>query len=158
MTDTPPRQAPIPASCGARVCSADVDLGPHTHGGGYVRRVPAGDPIPRAEVQRLIEAAVAEQRDMDLAMHQAYRPEVVAEVAVHLDDEASWEAIAAWCGGTIHNTQDPSGEYTSVIEIPDVGVAWNGSWITQRLDGAFVIRAVVEGPTPETIAAARAVR
>ena len=50
----------------------------------------------RAEVERL-RAEVAELRekiDVDRAMHEAFRPEVVAEVAVLVCDEMDWQAVA----------------------------------------------------------------
>lgn len=115
----------------------------------------------RTAVPRLLDAldtAEAEvarlrrQHEMDLAMHEAYRPEVVAEVAVCLDDDTDWEVVAAWCGGTIHNVQNPSGEYTSYVTIPGVGEAWNGSWIVQRHDLSFDVRAEVAGPSEESVA------
>lgn len=93
----------------------------------------------------------AEQQEIDLALHQAYRAEVVAETAVALGDQSDWEQVAAWCGGTITGAQDPSGEYVSLIEIPGVGVAGEGSWIVQRLDGTFAVRATVDGPDGDTL-------
>lgn len=105
------------------------------------------------DIQRRIAAAVEEQHQLDLALHQAYRPEVVAEVAVHLSDETDWEPIAKWCGGTISSRQDPSGEYTSTMSIPGVGDAWEGSWTVQRHDLSFGIRAAVEGPSAPTTGA-----
>ncbi len=103
-----------------------------------------------AEFDRGLSAHVdevrQEQREIDRALHRAYRPEVVAEVAVALGDESDWEQVAAWCGGTIVNVQDPSGEHVSLIDVPDVGAAGEGSWIVQRLDGTFAIRSVVAGP------------
>jgi len=101
----------------------------------------------RAEVARL-----REQIDVDRAMHEAYRPEVVAEVAVHLGDDTDWDAIAAWCGGTIGSTQDPSGEYTPGLTIPGVGEACEGMWIVQRHDLTFAIRAELTGPSAESVA------
>ncbi|MFB7890322.1 hypothetical protein ACFCZ3_19950 [Cellulosimicrobium cellulans] len=102
------------------------------------------------------DAVRQEQRELDLALHRAYRPEVVAEVAVALGDHSDWEQIAAWCGGKIVNEQDPSGEYASLIEIPGVGAAGEDSWIVQRLDGTFAIRATVVGPDGDTLDRVRA--
>ena len=102
------------------------------------------------------ERVRAEQRAVDLAMHEAYRAEVVAETAVALGDQSDWEQVAAWCGGTISGAQDPSGEYASLIEIPGVGAAGEGSWIVRRLDGTFAIRATVDGPDGDTLERVRA--
>lgn len=94
-----------------------------------------------------IERVLTEQRDMDYDMHLAYRPEVVAEIAVRLDEEHDWEATAKWCGGTLRNAEvADSGEYESYIDIPGVGAAWQGSWITLDHDGRFRIRTEVDGP------------
>lgn len=112
------------------------------------------DMVTRAEAERM----VAEQSEMDLAMHKAYRPEVVAEVAVHLSEETDWDAVAKWCGGTIRTGQEPSGEYVSDMHIPGVGTAWQGAWIVQRHDRTFAIRAEVEGPSAESVAALAAAR
>lgn len=101
----------------------------------------------RAEVARL-----REKIDVDRAMHEAFRPEVVAEVAVPVCDEMDWQAVADWCGGTIDSVQDPSGEYTSSIAIPGVGEAYQGMWIVQRHDLTFAIRATLEGPSAESVA------
>ncbi|GEL47422.1 hypothetical protein CHO01_25380 [Cellulomonas hominis] len=105
--------------------------------------------VTRAEVERML----AEQSEMDRAMHEAYRPEVVAEVAVHLSEGADWDAVAKWCGGTICTGQEPSGEYVSDMHIPGVGTAWQGAWIVQRHDGTFAIRAEVAGPSEASVAA-----
>ncbi|WP_372595533.1 hypothetical protein [Actinotalea sp.] len=104
------------------------------------------------------EAAVEEQRQVDLAMHEAYRPEVVAEIAVPLGEDADWERIAKWCGGTIESSADMSGEWSSAIRIPGVGDAWEGSWIVQRHDLTFAIRAVVEGPSVKSVEVTEALR
>ena len=104
-------------------------------------------PALLAEVRRL-----REKIDVDRAMFEAFRPEVVAEVAVLVCDEMDWQAVATWCGGTIDSTQGPSGEYTSTIDIPGVGSACEGMWIVQRHDGTFAIRATLEGPSAESVA------
>lgn len=97
--------------------------------------------------------AAQEQREVDLAMHHAYRPEVVAEVAVYLGDESDWEGIATWCAGTINSAPDgtPSGEYVSWIDIPDVGKAFDRTWIVQRHDRSFALRTEVEGPSEQSV-------
>jgi hypothetical protein len=113
------------------------------------------DVVTRSEAERM----VAEQRETDLAMHEAYRPEVVAEVAVHLSEDTDWEAVAAWCGGTIRTgSSTPSGEYESTIDIPGVGTTWQGAWIVQRHDLSFAIRAEVAGPSEESVMALAAQR
>lgn len=99
--------------------------------------------------------ARADQAAEDLAMHHAFRPEVVAEVAVAVDDECSWEAIAAWCGGTIKSGPDgtDSGEWVSWIVVPGVSeVAGHGTWIVQRHDLTFDVRIGVEGPSDRSVA------
>lgn len=100
-----------------------------------------------AEVRRL-----REKIDVDRAMHEAFRPEVVAEVAVLVCDEMDWQAVADWCGGTVGSTQDPSGEYTSYLTIPGVGPAFEGMWIVQRHDLTFAVRATLDGPSAESVA------
>ena len=106
----------------------------------------------RAEKAEAEVAKLREKIDVDRAMHEAFRPEVVAEVAVLVCDEMDWQAVADWCGGTIGSTQDPSGEYTSSLTIPGVGSAGEGQWIVQRHDGTFAIRATLEGPSAESVA------
>lgn len=99
------------------------------------------------------QEARADQAAEDLAMHHAFRPEVVAEVAVAVDDECSWDAIAAWCGGTVKSGPDgtDSGEWVSWIVIPGVSeVAGHGTWIVQRHDLTFDVRISVEGPSELT--------
>lgn len=100
-------------------------------------------------VHRRETQARASQDELDLAMHHAYRPEVVAEVAVELTEDADWERIAAWCGGTVDSGPDgtDSGEWTSWLTIPDVGVAARNQWITQRHDLTFAIRDIVAAPS-----------
>lgn len=105
------------------------------------RRAGEWNSLPAA-IERLLTA----DRDFHLEMHQAFRPEAVAEVAVHLSEEADWEAIAAWCGGSLGSTQDPSGEYAGYIDIPGVGCAGESCWITLAHDGTFRIRAEVAAP------------
>lgn len=106
----------------------------------------------RAERAEAEVARLREKIDVDRAMHEAFRPEVVAEVAVPVSDEMDWQAVADWCGGTIGSAQDPSGEYTSSIAIPGVGEAYQGMWIVQRHDLTFAIRATLEGPSAESVA------
>ena len=106
----------------------------------------------RAEKAEAEVAKLREKIDVDRAMHEAFRPEVVAEVAVLVCDEMDWQPVADWCGGTIGSTQDPSGEYTSSLTIPGVGSAGEGQWIVQRHDGTFAIRATLEGPSAESVA------
>lgn len=108
-----------------------------------------GEMVPRLYVDRLLD----EQREVALAMHRAYRPEVTAEIAVNLSEESDWNAIAEWCGGTISGSCDMSGEYISTLDIPGVGTAWMGAWIIQRHDRSFAIRIEVDGPSAESAAA-----
>lgn len=96
-----------------------------------------------------------EQREIDLAMHHAYRPEAVAEIAVCLDDDVDWDRIATWCGARIETTQDPSGEYTSVLVLGNRDVAARGMWIVKRLDGTYSVRAEVADPDASTLARVR---
>lgn len=91
---------------------------------------------------------VANDLREELAMERAYQPTIAAAVAVHLFEEADWEATAAWCAGTITNEQLPSGDYTSSIAIPNVGCATDGDWIVLDLDGSFSIHRELRAPTP----------
>ena len=117
-------------------------------------RSPARDPSDRNRVRALIEEAkrLREKIAVDRAMFEAFRPEVVAEVAVLVCDEMDWQAVATWCGATISSSSDMSGEYHSTIDIPGVGSAREGQWIIQRHDGTFAIRATLEGPSAESVA------
>lgn len=90
---------------------------------------------------------------LQIEYHKAFRPEVVAEVAVELTEEADWDEVATWCGGGIQTFQDPSGEYTSYIIIPgsrtESGRAeWvpQGMWITLDHDGKFRVRHTIGQP------------
>lgn len=91
---------------------------------------------------------VANDLREELAMERAYQPTIAAAVAVHLSEDADWEATAAWCDGTITNEQLPSGDYSSTITIPDVGSASDGDWIVLDLDGSFTIHRELRAPTP----------
>lgn len=113
----------------------------------------------RSVTPGLTESQVrADQEADDLAAHLAYRPEVVAEVAVPLSDESDWEKIAAWCGGTIGSSEaGDSGEWDSWIRIPGVNeVATNRSWIVKRHDGTFDVRLEVEEPSEKSVAQIKA--
>lgn len=112
---------------------------------------PAGEADSRRVLSEFVSAIQAEQRETDLYSHYAYRPEVVAEVAVLLSEESDWKEIADWCGGHIHTSQDPSGEYTSSILLPNGDYATNGWWIALQHDGTFRARAVLEQPTRSSI-------
>lgn len=108
-----------------------------------------------AAIQRVRD----ETAEMHLALHRGFRPEVVSEVSVPLSEEADWEAIAKWCGGTIHSGPDgtDSGEWGSSIELPNGDVAANGMWISKGLDGAFTARTAVQEPDETTLLQAEAV-
>lgn len=108
-----------------------------------------------AAIDEYVEAAKAEQREVDLAMHLAYRPEVVAEVAVHLGSHEDWEEIARWCGGRIESSQDPSGEYNSVIVLPNGEAGGEWAWLMLGHDGEFHFRAGVEAPASTATADGR---
>lgn len=99
------------------------------------------------DLVRVVEDLLTEQRDLDYDMHLAYRAEVVAEIAVRLDEEHDWEATAKWCGGTLRNAEvADTGEYESYIDIPGVGAAFQGCWITLDHEGRFRVRTEVDGP------------
>ncbi|WP_293785012.1 hypothetical protein [uncultured Aeromicrobium sp.] len=102
------------------------------------------------------EQVRAEQREIDLAMHQAYRPEVVAEVAVYLGDDADWDGIARWCGGDIETGRDISDEYYSWIVIPGFGQVHQGQWLMKHHDGSWSVRTEVEGPSAQSLESIRA--
>lgn len=91
---------------------------------------------------------VASDLREELAMERAYQPTIAAAVAVHLSEDADWEATAAWCAGAIANEQLPSGDYSSTITIPNVGSATDGDWIVLDLDGSFTIHRELCAPTP----------
>ena len=102
------------------------------------------------------EQVRAEQREIDLEMHHAYRPEVVAEVAVYLGDDADWDGIAAWCGGDIETGRDVNDEYYSWIVIPGFGPVHQGQWLVKHHDGSWSVRAEVEAPSEQSLATLRA--
>lgn len=103
--------------------------------------------LPTA-VERILAARLAENTQYHLDMHRAYRPEVVAEIAVEVSEEMDWAAVAAWCGGRIETSeQGDSGEYGSSIVIPGCrDAAGVGSWITLDHAGRFRVRTEVMGP------------
>lgn len=97
--------------------------------------------------------AEAQQQETDLALHRGFRPDVVAEIAVRLDEEHDWEKTAAWCGGTVGSgPYGTEGEWHSWITLPDGTTAGQGSWITLDHDGVFRVRLEVDGPSriPDT--------
>ena len=100
------------------------------------------DSLPTA-----IDRLLGDRAALHLAMHHAYRPEVVAEIAVNLSDHDSWDHLAAWCGGRIDTSQDPSGEHHSVLVLPNGDVGGEGSWLVLTHDGEFRIRYEVAAPT-----------
>lgn len=100
------------------------------------------------------EKARADEREIGHAMHLAYRPEVVAEVAVSVHEECDWDRIAAWCDGKADSGPDgtDSGEWHSWIDVPGVGPAFAGMWIVKRHDGTFALRYEVAEPSdPPTV-------
>lgn len=94
-----------------------------------------------------VEDLLSQQRDEDLAMHHAYRPEVVAEVAVHLGSHEDWNHIANWCGGEIHHGSDPSGEGYSWITLPNGEQGGDWAWLVLNHAGEFHFRTEVEAPS-----------
>lgn len=111
-----------------------------------------GSALFREALKRKVAAEREAQRVEDMHNHWVFRPEVVAEVAVQLDDEANWDEIAIWVDGEIITGQDPSGEYHSLIQIPDVGAAGEGDFIIKRHDGSFDIRQHVAAPSEDSLA------
>jgi len=90
----------------------------------------------------------------ELMIAAAYRPEVTAAIAVQLNDEADWEAIAKWCGGTISEQGAPDGETYFTLHVPSASQdAWNGAWIVRDLTGAFEVVTGVDEPTPGVLQA-----
>lgn len=92
--------------------------------------------------------------EVSLAMHHAYRPEVVSEVAVALgEDYSDWEQIASWCNGIIGSGPDgtDSGEWISWITLPNGDEVFSGMWIVKGLDGAFRARYTVLEPDETTL-------
>ena len=77
--------------------------------------------------------------------HEAYRPEVAAEIAVQLTDDADWPEIARWCGGRLDGETLPSGDYSSWINVGGER-AGEGAWITLGHDGVFRVRWSLDGP------------
>lgn len=112
---------------------------------------------PETEIDTLRRQVIdlSDQLQMQAAYHKAYRPEVVAEIAVQLSEEADWQQIAAWCGGRLRHSSDPSGEWSAYIDIPAdrsatgrAECACQGMWITLGHDGKFRCRAEIDQPTP----------
>lgn len=130
----------------------------------YVSAEALPDFLPQAEIDRIhgqrrkaalaaIQKVKDDTEEVSLAMHHAYRPEVVAEVSVPLGEESDWEQIAKWCGGTIGSGPDgtDSGEWTSWITLPSGEEAVSGMWITKGLDGQFHARHEVAEPDETTL-------
>ena len=103
-----------------------------------------------------LEAQVAKLREdleMERLMHQAYRAEVVAEIAVQVTEDCDWDELAKWVGGSIGSAQEMSGEYRSWINVPanrthdgKPASAGCGEWITLGHDGKFRVRYAVDPP------------
>lgn len=110
----------------------------------------------REAVKRTIGAEREAQREDDIHLHYAFRPEVVAEVAVQLTGEADWEALAEMVDGWLNTGADLSGEYHSVIEVPGAGAAGEGEWIIKRHDGSWAVRHHIEEPSEDSIAIIKA--
>jgi hypothetical protein len=85
------------------------------------------------------------QLEVQRHMHAAFRPEVVAEIAVQLSDDADWEEIARWCGGRIDGETLPSGDYASRMVVGGE-TAVEGMWVTLGHDGVFRVRHTIDGP------------
>jgi len=100
-------------------------------------------------------AALREELENQRLMHKAYRPEVVAEIAVQLTEDADWQEIATWCGGTLRHSSDSSGEVTTYLDLPGVGSVCQGMWITLDHDGRFRARAEIAAPSPDVERAER---
>lgn len=136
----------------------------------YVAAEVLPDFLPQADVDRIRDerrkaalASIQKIRDASeetsLAMHHAFRPEVTAEVSVPLTDDADWEQIAKWCGGTIGSGPDgtDSGEWTSWLTLPSGEEVPSGMWITKGLDGQFRGRYEVAEPDETTLRQAEAI-
>lgn len=94
-----------------------------------------------------------EAEESQLHLHHAYRPEITAQMAVPLWDEANWDTIASWCGGTVKTAPDgtDSGEWHSWIALPNGETAFANMWIVKGLDGAFTTRHHVGDPDETTL-------
>jgi hypothetical protein len=71
---------------------------------------------------------------------QKFRKRPVVIDAVQLTDDADWQAIAKWCGGTLHSERDPSDEYDSWLTISTLEGkmhAYEGDWIIRGVNGEF---------------------
>lgn len=93
-----------------------------------------------------VEALLTEQYNEDLAMHRAYRPEVVAEIAVHLGSHEDWDEIATWCGGKVVTASDQNGEYNSTLVLPNGERGSEWAWLVLDHGGEFHFRAEVAAP------------
>lgn len=102
----------------------------------------------RGPVRETVERIVKRRDQHHLDMHRAYRPEVVAEVAVHLGSHEDWEELTKWTGGRIETSQDPSGEYTSTLVLPNGEAGGDWAWVVLNHAGEFHIRAEVAAPEP----------
>ena len=80
-------------------------------------------------------------------------------MSVPITEDADWEAIAKWCGGTIKSAPDntDSGEWTSWIALPNGEEVSSGMWISKGLDGQFHSRYVVAEPDETTLRQAEAI-
>ena len=64
--------------------------------------------------------------------------------AVQLTDDADWEAVAAWVGGTVESSRDATDEYQSCITIPREGggspqVAHEDCWVIRNEAGGRIV-------------------
>lgn len=64
--------------------------------------------------------------------------------AVQLTDDADWEAIAAWCGGTVEQRRDATDEYYGWLEIPRADgyppmEAFEGDWVVRDDTSTWVL-------------------
>lgn len=101
----------------------------------------------------------SEAIDDTRVMFEAYRPEVVCEVAVRLSEEADWAAIAEWCGAEVKSSSDgtDSGEWMSWLELPDGTTFSENTWVVKGYDGGFKTRWEVLEPDADTLRQVEAV-
>lgn len=99
---------------------------------------------PMIDARDTIDRLTAENERLRVE-HEAYRPEVAAEIAVQLTEDADWPEIAKWCGGRLDGETLPSGDYSSWINVGGER-AGEGAWITLGHDRVFRVRWSLDGP------------
>lgn len=72
--------------------------------------------------------------------YRPHRDPAVQVEAVQLTEDADWDTVAVWSGGSLANHEiGDSGEYATTLRISGEGTASEGDWIVRYPSGMVLI-------------------